>query len=492
MSLKNKSKEEIYLIIDEIIKLEDEINLYKNNNNFSSVKKDIIKNKENIKILNQFISNEKKISIEKISTIKNDIKTLKQILIKNKENNLNKKNTKKEFDQNLIKQKCYEKTLLIYTNEIEKINNNLKMLKEEKITIEQNLLNLMSLRENYEEFIYNNSKLIFKNLIISYDEKTGESLNNISQSIKINNNNNFNIENFDIFYLNISLISNFIYKEIFTKFIISLENDVTLKQSVFNCIEDVFNNFKIGKIRIENFVKILSINLINIDTKLIDFINQIKFEFLLKFIIKKFSLDKIIQNYLNFINFEYKSNKNKLIENLNNFKEKIKIIKENLNEINKEFSIIIKEKNEIKDFNNKINKIKNNIFDKEKLIKNIEINCNNNIKQYENEIKNLEKINKMLENKFNEKNKENKTIEIQNEIDNKFIQIKNILKNLGNEKNFLLKSFMNEINNALNDFDNNDFKFKTINNNNNNYGYDFNQNKSFNLNNDENKFNTIK
>ena len=492
MSLKNKSKEEIYLIIDEIIKLEDEINLYKNNNNFSSVKKDIIKNKENIKILNQFISNEKKISIEKISTIKNDIKTLKQILIKNKENNLNKKNTKKEFDQNLIKQKCYEKTLLIYTNEIEKINNNLKMLKEEKITIEQNLLNLMSLRENYEEFIYNNSKLIFKNLIISYDEKTGESLNNISQSIKINNNNNFNIENFDIFYLNISLISNFIYKEIFTKYIISLENDVTLKQSVFNCVEDVFNNFKIGKIRIENFVKILSINLINIDTKLIDFINQIKFEFLLKFIIKKFSLDKIIQNYLNFINFEYKSNKNKLIENLNNFKEKIKIIKENLNEINKEFSIIIKEKNEIKDFNNKINKIKNNIFDKEKLIKNIEINCNNNIKQYENEIKNLEKINKMLENKFNEKNKENKTIEIQNEIDNKFIQIKNILKNLGNEKNFLLKSFMNEINNALNDFDNNDFKFKTINNNNNNYGYDFNQNKSFNLNNDENKFNTIK
>ena len=492
MSLKNKSKEEIYLIIDEIIKLEDEINLYKNNNNFSSVKKDIIKNKENINLLNQFISNEKKISIEKISTIKNDIKTLKQILIKNKENNLNKKNTKKEFDQNLIKQKCYEKTLLIYTYEIEKINNNLKMLKEEKITIEQNLLNLMSLRENYEEFIYNNSKLIFKNLIISYDEKTGESLNNISQSIKINNNNNFNIENFDIFYLNISLISNFIYKEIFTKYIISLENDVTLKQSVFNCVEDVFNNFKIGKIRIENFVKILSINLINIDTKLIDFINQIKFEFILKFIIKKFSLDKIIQNYLNFINFEYKSNKNKLIENLNNFKEKIKIIKENLNEINKEFSIIIKEKNEIKDFNNKINKIKNNIFDKEKLIKNIEINCNNNIKQYENEIKNLEKINKMLENKFNEKNKENKTIEIQNEIDNKFIQIKNILKNLGNEKNFLLKSFMNEINNALNDFDNNDFKFKTINNNNNNYCYDFNQNKSFNLNNDENKFNTIK
>ena len=490
MSLKNKSKEEIYLIIEENIKLEDEINLYKNNNNFSSVKKDIIKNKENINLLNQFISNEKKISIEKISTIKNDIKTLKQILIKNKENNLNKKNTKKEFDQNLIKQKCYEKTLLIYTNEIEKINNNLKMLKEEKITIEQNLLNLMSLRENYEEFIYNNSKLIFKNLIISYDEKTGESLNNISQSIKINNNNNFNIENFDIFYLNISLISNFIYKEIFTKYIISLENDVTLKQSVFNCVEDVFNNFKIGKIRIENFVKILSINLINIDTKLIDFINQIKFEFILKFIIKKFSLDKIIQNYLNFINFEYKSNKNKLIENLNNFKEKIKIIKENLNEINKEFSIIIKEKNEIKDFNNKINKIKNNIFDKEKLIKNIEINCNNNIKQYENEIKNLEKINKMLENKFNEKNKENKTIEIQNEIDNKFIQIKNILKNLGNEKNFLLKSFMNEINNALNDFDNNDFKFKTINNN--NFCYDFNQNKSFNLNNNENKFNTIK
>ena len=34
MSLKNKSKEEIYSIIDEIIKLEDEINLYKNNNIF--------------------------------------------------------------------------------------------------------------------------------------------------------------------------------------------------------------------------------------------------------------------------------------------------------------------------------------------------------------------------------------------------------------------------------------------------------------------------
>ena len=492
MSLKNKSKEEIYSLIDEIIKLEDEINLYKNNNNFS-VKKDIIKNQENINLLNQFISNEKKISFDKISTIKNDIKTLKTILIKNKSNNFNKKYTKKNFDQNLIKQKCYEKTLQIYTNEIEKINNNLQMLKEEKNTTEQNLLNLMSLRENYEEIIYNNSKLIFKNLIISYDEKTGQSLNNISQSININNNNNnLNIENFDVFYLNVSVLSNFIHKEIFTKFIFSLENDVTLKQSVFNCVEDVFNNFKIGKIRIENFVKILSINLINIDTKLIDFINQIKFEFLLKFIIKKFSLDKIISNHLNFINFEYKSKKKKFNENLNNIKEKIKIIKQNLNEINKEFSNIIKEKNEIKDFNNKINKIKNNIFDKEKLIKNIEINCINNIKQYENEIKNLQKINQMLENKFNGINNENKKIEIQNIIDNKFFQIKNILKNLGNEKNFLLESFMNEINNALNDFDNNNFKFKTINNNNNFYYCDFNQNKSFNLNNDENKFNTIK
>ncbi len=129
-------KGNIDILIDDILQYEDDIKLYQNNCDYKNALIDKTKNIEHISLINQFIQNENKLYYENNLKIQKEIKEIKEKIINYK--NIPQDNSKKEIEQNLIKQKCYEKTLLIYTNEIEKINNNLLMLKEEKITIEQN------------------------------------------------------------------------------------------------------------------------------------------------------------------------------------------------------------------------------------------------------------------------------------------------------------------------------------------------------------------
>jgi hypothetical protein len=65
------------------------------------------------------------------------------------------------MDQNLIKEKVILKTIKLHENELIQVEENLKLLKEEKISSSNELLNLMSLRENYEELIKIRAKYIF-------------------------------------------------------------------------------------------------------------------------------------------------------------------------------------------------------------------------------------------------------------------------------------------------------------------------------------------
>ena len=66
----SETKTLIYGLIEKIISYEDQIKSYQNNNAYKTAKEDLIKNKENIVLLNQFIKNEITISNEKNFSIK--------------------------------------------------------------------------------------------------------------------------------------------------------------------------------------------------------------------------------------------------------------------------------------------------------------------------------------------------------------------------------------------------------------------------------------
>ena len=167
-------KGNIDILIDDILQYEDDIKLYQNNCDYKNALIDKTKNIEHISLINQFIQNENRLYYENNLKIQKEIKEIKEKILNYK--NISQDNSKKEIEQNLIKQKCYENTLFIYKNELSSIYENLKLLKEEKLTTETELVNLMSMRENLEESIQNNSKFIFKNLMISYDNINGNSI----------------------------------------------------------------------------------------------------------------------------------------------------------------------------------------------------------------------------------------------------------------------------------------------------------------------------
>ena len=126
----NELKNEIYTLIDNIIKQEDELNKCLNKKGNKSILSNISKNKQRIDSLSSFISKETKLSEEKIKILNEEIAS-----IKNEISNLNHPNTlynQKDLDQNLIKEKFIIKTIKLHENELNQIEENLKLLKEEK------------------------------------------------------------------------------------------------------------------------------------------------------------------------------------------------------------------------------------------------------------------------------------------------------------------------------------------------------------------------
>ena len=119
----SETKRNIYNLIEKIIIYEDQIKSYQNNSAYKTAKEDLAKNKENIVLLTQFIKNEIAISNEKISQKNSEIVNLKSKLenIHRPQSNY----TKKDYEQNLLKQKCFDKTLWIYNNEYNTIQENI-------------------------------------------------------------------------------------------------------------------------------------------------------------------------------------------------------------------------------------------------------------------------------------------------------------------------------------------------------------------------------
>ena len=404
-------------------KIKLNLNIENLNNDFKEIEKKI-KDFNNSNAVDKF-----DLSLDKIEKIISKIKdkdNLKNISIEfNKIDNL-----KRKLSNNLNE-------YLIKKNQIIEINN---MLNEEKIIIENNLLNLISEKESLEEIIKNYLKFC------------------------LNNNNNLNInnnkikkysENFEIFYYEISIINliNFSqnFSELFFDFIeknnlfknISYEKNINIKICKFE-LNTLLKNKLINFIELkQKSKKNLNDFIINLSKEIllkfnINFLNSKKFENFIKINIKLNYLTKIIESSLNFINNSFKQ-----ILNENNKK---------LLEINLIINKLNLEQNE------KENKL-NEIDEKKNLLINSNANNNSYLNQKEKEylILNEKSLNILNKKKENEKElneiiltfnlfKENIINKI-DELNNKNISLQNEIEYLNSQNDINILNIQKEIEN---------------------------------------------
>ena len=409
----------------------------KNIQNSNFQKANILYNK-NVQKINSLksliIENKAKFEL-KTKILENDIINLKNKLASSKVYNC--EYNKKDLEQNLIKQKIITNTISIYQEECDSIKENIKMLEEENNNCNFQLYNLISMKDNFEEIIKENSKYIFKNLMISYDQNIEQSLTNnllLEQSQKdiFNNKNNISIEFYDINNIqSLQKFSNYIYK-ILSSNITSLINVANIKSLIFSTIGEIFYDFMENKINCEDFIKNIAYKISISDDKIHNFTIISRFEMLLKYILKVFSLDKIINDYVQFLNADFSYSKNFFQKKYNNIKIKIQNCTKEKIEEKKIYINQDKENNKKIESLDLIEKIKNEINEKEeKLTKEKNKYFINDI-NYKNKIKKLEIINKNI---YSNDNDFQKTIEnIKENIDN-LTEIINNKKNIKNNNN---------------------------------------------------------
>ena len=482
-------KNEINILIDNILKQEDELNKYINASNNKSTLNSITRNNQRIDNLSNLIKKETKIAEDKIKSLEEEIfQYQKQI---NEINEPKVKYKKKDLEQNLIKEKFLLKTIGIHQIEMNQLIENLKLLKEEKLMISNDLINLMSLRENFEDIIKTRAKYIFKirkktplsNKSSKHynkentDEIVGDVIN-INMNMEENNNNNININDIKIEYhdiLNITSINklcNYIYKIIATNIVSNFSSlliELNLKNIIFSCVENAFNKYiknnqnLIITNKITNLlIREISVNIVNYNIKINNIFIQPQFELLLKCIFKLFSLEKKINEGLKFVNNDYVFNKNALKENKFEIEKKINECIKQRKELNIEKNKINNDCNLSNEYLKKIDEIKNIINIKENEIKKIKEELNLSLSVYQGQMDELIQENKNLENKYNNNNFKYKIENINQQIDFLFQGIKSKLKEINdpNQKDLLIQDMIQDINNSLesnNNFNNNNF-----------------------------------
>ena len=483
-------KNEINILIDNILKQEDELNKYINASNNKSTLNSITRNNQRIDNLSNLIKKETKIAEDKIKSLEEEIfQYQKQI---NEINEPKVKYKKKDLEQNLIKEKFLLKTIGIHQIEMNQLIENLKLLKEEKLMVSNDLINLMSLRENFEDIIKTRAKYIFKirkktplsNKSSKHynkentDEIVGDVIN-INMNMEENNNNNININDIKIEYhdiLNITSINklcNYIYKIIATNIVSNFSSlliELNLKNIIFSCVENAFNKYiknnqnLIITNKITNLlIREISVNIVNYNIKINNIFIQPQFELLLKCIFKLFSLEKKINEGLKFVNNDYVFNKNALKEKKFEIEKKINECIKQRKELNIEKNKINNDCNLSNEYLKKIDEIKNIINIKENEIKKIKEELNLSLSVYQGQMDELIQENKNLENKYNNNNFKYKIENINQQIDFLFQGIKSKLKEINdpNQKDLLIQDMIQDINNSLesNNYFNNNNNF---------------------------------
>ena len=201
-----------------------------------------------------------------------------------------------------------------------------------------------------------------------------------------------------------------------------------MKSIIFSSIEGVFYDFIENKINAENFVKKIALNISTSNDKIHNFIIISRFEILLKYIIKTFSFEKIINDLMKFINNDYSQNKKILENNGNEIKTKIQNLTKEKIEYNKTYSIIENEYNNKIKALNQVEKIKQEIIKKEEEIKNEEKNYKIFEINQRKKLNRLENINKTIDTYLKES-------DIQKTIQNIQKNINNLSEQINNKKN---------------------------------------------------------
>ena len=394
--------------------------------NIGTSKKEGINYSKNINDIKSLIKKSNSKCKKKINKIKNDILILKKQISEIEIPFC--KYTQKDKEQNLIKQKLISNTINLYQEEFDSNKENILLLEEEYNNCSLQLYNLISLKDNYEESINDNSKYIFKNLMISLDQNTGQSISNYSieesSLLFFNEKNNIKIQFYDINNINnLSKFSNKIYK-ILSSNITSLITENNMKSIIFSSIEGVYYDFIENKINAENFVKKIAMNISTSNDKIYNFIIMSRFELLLKYIVKTFSLEKIINDLMQFINNDYSKNKKIFENNEEEIKLKIQNLTKEKIEYNKAYSVIEKEYNNKMEALNKVEKLKKEILNKEEEIKNEEKKYKIFEINQRKKINRLENINIKFDIFLNESDIQKTIQDIQKNINNLSDQIK--------------------------------------------------------------------
>ena len=418
-------KKEINILIDNIIKQEDELNKYLNTKDNQSLLIEISNNNQRIESLSNLIKKETNIAEEKTKKLEEEILGYQKKISKLTEPKV--KYNQKDFEQNLIKEKFLLKTINLHENEINEIKENLMMLKEEKIMISNELIRLMSLRENYEDIIKMRAKYIFKirkkNFLIKKNninslEDNENNYENLT-TMKLDEDTNININDIKIEYkdilniISINKLCNYIYKIIATNIVSNFSSlliELNLKNVIFLCVENEFNKYikndpNISFNKIHNFIREISVNIVNYNIKFTNLFIEPQFEILLKCIFKLFSLEKEINDGLKFVNNDYT-----LMKEL---KEKISLKETEIKKINEELNL--------------------------------------SINVYKEQIDKLEQENMNLDNKCKNNDFKYKIENINQQIDFLFKGIKSKIKEINdkNQKDKLIKDMIQDINNCL-------------------------------------------
>ena len=427
---------------------------YKNNIKIKKLDDEINEKEKKIKDIYSKKGDIYKISYEKIEQIiskKKDIDELKNVSIEFNTTDHIERQIKNFLEENLMKKNEIKERLL--------------MLKEEKISENENIINLISEKESLEEM----TKIYLQNLNSALNTSNGgNSIIHEKLSFSQSFSNNQEIE-FDLFYFQISQIdinkccieiTNTLSKYFFSNFLINdfNEDDIFIN-SKKNLLYNIIQNSLIDIINLNqnsisnNEIQIL---LIDLSKKIISELN-LNFPFqkilnLIKYIIKLNYLEIIIKNNLIFLNKDYKQikkdNKKKLIEiqaEINNLISKHDEINLKLSQIEERKKILIgntakhivnisPEEKEYISINEQIN----DLFKKKKELED-SLEKENHIYEMFNTDKKNEIIKLTKENKELESQVEfiNTQIQIQNE--NKKIQIEKLKKEI-KEKYKMIKT----------------------------------------------------
>ena len=481
-------KSEINILIDNILKQEDELNKYLNSKDNQSLLLKISRNNQRIESLTNLINKESKIAEEKTKILKEEILGFQQEISKLNEPNV--KFKQKDLEQNLIKEKFLLKTIDLHENEINQVNENLKILKEEKIMASNELINLMNLRENYEDIIKMRAKYIFKirkkNPLIKKEDNNllEDKEDNKENLIDLNLNENtiININDIKVEYhdiLNITSINklcNFIYKIIATNIVSNFSSlliELNLKNIIFLNIQNAFNKYikndsSNTSNKISNFIREISVNIVNYNIKISNLFIEPQFELLLKCIFKLFSIEKTINDELKFVNNDYTYNKNLLKNKKAEIEKKINECSKQRNELDVEKNKIENDCNLVKDYLNKKKELKEIMNLKEIEMKKIDEELNLALSVYQDQINGLKQENINLENKYKNNDFKYKIENINKQIDFLFKGIKSKINGISdtNQKDEFIKDMIQDINNCLESNDNLNNFYSPQNNNN--------------------------